>query len=118
LRWLEKNYVPNSDFEFFYLVQEPYIITWNLKPKILDKLNELLAECPLLIGCNHPDLPWTKNAVLIPDGWIRRDDFSAKMQDLFGSKKNQTILSKTAESIFQSRFDWPQATIHHEKHGS
>jgi hypothetical protein len=108
LRWLEKNYVPNSDFEFFYLVQEPYIVTWNLKPKILNKLNELLAECPLLIGCNHPDLSWTKNAVLIPDGWIRHYDFSAKMQDLFDSKKIKPFHQRQPKVYFRAGLTGPK----------
>ena len=59
--------------------------------KIQSDLFTLLDSVPLLISCNHPDLPWTKKAILIPDDFILADKFSQDIENLLGSRVYSSI---------------------------
>lgn len=94
--WLQKNYIPKKEFSFFYLTGEPYFDGWQIDTKTHNQLTTLLSQCPLLITCNHPDLPWTKKSILIPDDWMMSAEFQSSLTKLlnadfvpFPQKKSQ-----------------------------
>lgn len=91
LKWLQQNYTPLSDFQFFYYSMEPYNAGWNLEQNIQDEIGNLLDACPLLITCRHPDLSWTKKTVLIPDFYILDDSFHQRMGLLLRSKEYSSL---------------------------
>lgn len=81
-KWLKENYTPKRKLTFFYLLQEPYLMGHKVPQEIQIQFGELLESCPLLISCTHPDLAWTKKAVLIPDDLIRRDSYYTRFEEL------------------------------------
>jgi hypothetical protein len=53
-------------------------------------------------------LPWTKNAVLIPDDWIRCEEFSLKMQNLFNSPSIKPFLQRKSKVYFRGGLTGPK----------
>lgn len=86
LNWLKKNYTPQSEFSFLCLLEEPYCGTWYIEQQVQDELSELLDTCPLLTSCNHPDLPWTKKCILIPDFNILYSGFHQEIGNLLSAE--------------------------------
>lgn len=91
LQWLKSNYRPVCDVAFFYSPIEPYFCSWDIDQKVNAELSQLLESVPLLLPCNHPDLSWTKKAILIPDNYILDDAFHENIESLLKSNSVTTM---------------------------
>jgi hypothetical protein len=70
---LNTNIHPDKNVSFLLLAEEPYYQGRKLSRKVNDQLELLFRDCPLLLTCDHPELPWTYKGILIPDFFLLFD---------------------------------------------
>jgi hypothetical protein len=95
LNWLNTHGPKNlkQGMSFVHMPQEPLHECGSLTQDQHQALKGLFEKCPILMTCTHPLIPWSTNAILIPDPYILHASYPSKVDQII----------QGAESDFQKK---------------
>ena len=114
LKWLNQYYHTKKPFKFFYLAQEPYLRGCQYPQDIGKKFAEVLKNCPLLISCTHPDLPWTQQCILMPDPYLLSQGTQNQLESLLNSTKLLPFSERKSTFYFRGALTGPRLPFSYE----
>ncbi|MDP3372004.1 MAG: glycosyl transferase family 90 [Candidatus Paracaedibacteraceae bacterium] len=100
LYWLNEHATSGikEGFSFVCLPVEPIHENSFLTDEVKNKLKQIYAKCPIFATCTHPDIPWTENAILIPDFYILNENYKINIDNILN--RNIVLFNERKPIIF------------------